>query len=270
MLVIANNITTRSAKVNRVFQQLKTTAWSPEQPPAMMLKELAERCIAAGADVLDINIQQHYDRPEAMEFAVKAVQEVTDHQLCLSTANAEALEAGLRACRRFPLVNYISIDKVRLQKMLPLVAKHGAEVLLLITDPTMPADAEEMLKKSAILVGAANEMGIPNDRILIDPGLFHISSDMGQRHLVEVMEFLRALPEVFEPPVRTSCWIDNASAGAPTRLRPAIATALLAMLAGLGLSSTFLDVLKRENMRMVRLIRVLKNEAVYAHQDIEL
>lgn len=267
MLVIANNITTRSAKIDRMFRQLKATAWRPEQPAATMLKELAERCVAAGADALEINLQQHHDRPEAMEFAVTAVQQVTDRQLCLSTNNVEALEAGLQACQQPPLVNYISVNEARLQRMLPLIARHGAEAVLLITGPR---DAQEMLKTAAILVGAANEMGIPNDSLLVDPGLFHISSDIGQRHLVEVMEFLRALPETFDPPVRSTCWLSNISAGVPKRSRPVIESTLLAMLSGLGLSSVFLDVLRRENMRLVRLIKVLNNETVYSHRDLEL
>ena len=270
MLVIANNITTRNARIDQAFRQLKAMAWNPAQPMAKMLKELAEQCVAAGADVLEINLQQHHDRPEAMEFAVKTVQQVTERQLCLSTNNTEALEAGLRACKRSPLVNHISIDEARLQGMLPLIAKHGADVVLLITDPAKPASVEEMLKKTAILVGAANEMGIPNDSLLVDPGLFHITSDMGQRHLVEVTEFLRALPETFDPPVRSTCWVGNISAGAPKHLRPVIDTALLAMLSGLGLSSVFLDVLKRENMRMVRLINILHNETIYSDGDVEL
>ncbi len=110
-------------------------------------------------------------------------------------------------------------------------------MVLLVSDPAAPTDAREMLRKTAILVGAANETGIPNDDIFVDPGLIHITSELGQRHLVEIMEFLRRLPEVTEPPVKSTCWLANSSAGAPRRLRPVIETALLPMLAGAGLSS---------------------------------
>ena len=253
-----------------MFRQLKEAGWSLEQPPTRMLRELAERCMAAGADGLEINVQQRHDQPEAMEFAVNTVQQVSDRQLCLSTNSAKALEAGLRACKHPPLVNYVSIDKNRLETMLPLIARHGAEAVLLITDPAMPGDAQEMLEKAAILVGAANEVGISNDSLLIDPGLFHITTEVGQRHLIEVTEFLRALPEVFDPPVRSTCWLGNISAGAPDRLRPVIETTLLAMFSALGLSCAFLDVLSRENMQTVRLIKILRNEVIYSDSDVEL
>lgn len=269
MLVIGNNITTRNAKVEQAFRWLKAGV-KEEQSAVSLLQELATRCVAAGADVLDINIQQHHNRPEAMEFAVRAVQQVTDRQLCLSTSDAVALHAGLRACKGPALAHYVSLDETSLRAILPLIARHGAEAVLLLTDPGMPSDAEEMLRRAAVLVGAANEAGIANDRILVDPGLLHITNDMGQRHFVELVECLRALPESFDPPLRTTCCIGNASAGAPVRLRPLIDTAVLAMLSGLGLSATFVDVLKRENMRMVRLVSILRNEAIYADGDLEL
>ena len=270
MLVIANNITTRNAKVRRAYRCLETECVKEEESAVSVLQELATRCVAAGADVLDINIQQHHNGPEAMTLAVKAVQQVTDRQLCLSTSDPVALDAGLRACKGRALANYVSFSETTLKAILPLIARHGAEAILLLTDPGMPSDAQEMLKRAAVLVGAANEVGITNDRIMVDPGLLHITSDMGQRHFVELVECLRALPETFDPPIRTTCWIGNASAGAPLRLRPLVDTTVLAMLSGLGLSAVFVDVLRRENMRMVRLIRILKNEVIYADGDLEL
>ncbi len=140
MFLIASNITTRDEKVAGIFRQAKEVAWKTASEPAKTLRELTQQCVAAGANAVEINIQQHYDRPEAIEFAVKVVQQVTDLQLCLSTNNNKVLEAGLRACKRPPLVNYISIDEARLRQMLPLIANRGAGVILLVSDPTAPTD----------------------------------------------------------------------------------------------------------------------------------
>lgn len=264
MLVIASNLTSRDPRINRILRKIELHDTRDE------IRELARECVAAGADILDINLQQHHDRAEVMAFLVKTVQDITDLRLCLSTGNAETLKAGLKVCKRPPWVNYVSIEQARLRDMLPLVTEYGAGVVLLVGDAASPGDAEQMVKKAAILVGAANELGIPNDSILIDPGLIHITGDIGQRYLGEVMEFLKALPELFAPPIKSTCWLGNASVGAPARLRPVIETALLAMLSGLGLSSVFIDVLKRENMRAVRLIKVLQNEVIYSAGELEL
>jgi cobalamin-dependent methionine synthase I len=270
MFVIANNITTRDNAVKQIFRQARAGGWVRDRQATNGLKELAKQCAAAGVDALEINIQQHYDLPEAMEFAVNSVQQATDLQLCLSTNSAEALEAGLGTCKHPPLANYVSIDENRLRTMLPLLANHAAGIVLLVSDPVASASAREMLQKAAILIGAANELGIPNSDIFVDPGLIHVTGDVGQRHLMEIMEFLGALPDATEPPVKSTCWLANSSAGAPRRLRPVIETALLPMLAGAGLSSVFMDVLRRENRRAARLLKIFNNEMVYSDSELDI
>jgi len=270
MFVIANNITTRGGKVADIFRRARDEGWDTAGSAAPELADLARECAAAGAGALEINVQQRFDTPEAMRFAVMAVQPATNLQLCLSANTAAALEAGFKECRQPPLTNYLSVDESRLKEMLPAVARRKAGVVLLVSDPAAPADAREMLQKTAILVGAANEAGIPNANILVDPGLVHITADIGQRHLVEVFEFLRALPDATDPPVRSTCWLANCSTGAPRRLRPAIETALLPMLAGIGLSSVFVNVLQRLNRRAARLVSIFNNEVIYSDSEVEL
>lgn len=240
-----------------------------EHERAAVLAEVARQCVAAGADALDINLQQKRDRPEVMEFAVKAIQAAVDCQLCLSANRADTLEAGLRECKRPPIVNYVSMDERRLREILPLAAYYNAELVLLVSDPVAPSRAEDAVKAAAVLVGAANEGGIPNERLLLDPGVLHVTAEMGQYHSRMLLDLLPALAETFEPPIRTTCWIDNVSAAAPRRLRPAIDSAFLAMLGGLGLSSAFVDVLNREMMRTSRLISVFRNEVIYADAEVE-
>ena len=149
-----------------------------------------------------------------------------------------------------------------------MIAEHKAGVMLLVSEPATPTDARKMLQKTAIQSGAANELGIPNDDIFIDPGLIHITSDIGQNHLVEVVEFLRTLPDA-EAGVKSTCWLANCSAGAPRRLRSIIETNLLAMLAGIGLSSVFLDILRPQNRRTLNLIKIFNNEIIYSDSELE-
>ncbi|MBI2831458.1 MAG: dihydropteroate synthase [Chloroflexi bacterium] len=269
MLTIANNISTRNPDVDRLLKQIAAGSGRPQQEATGTFRKLVE-CIASGADMLEINVQQHDDRPEVMEAAIYHVQQVADRPLCLSTNNISVLEAGLKACSRIPLVNYISMDEARLREMLPLAANYGAEVILLVSDPSSPFDARDMLGRAAVLVGAANEVGIPGDSVFLDPGLIHITHALGQRHLVEVKEFLSALPQTFDPPVKSTCWLANASAGAPSQLRPVIENTLLAVLSTLGLSSVFIDMLRPESVQTLRLLKVLNNELVYSEGELSL
>ncbi len=270
MFIIANTISSRRIQVKRLFEKVKALDWRPECEATETLKEIALESVAAGADALEIDIQQHFDYPEAMAYAATFVQAVTGKQLCLSTNNYAALEAGLGVCKTPPIVNYVSVDEARISQMLTLAAKFNAEVILLVSDPSEPGNLDEMLERTGVFVGTANRMGISNEHIIIDPGIYHVTRASGQQHIVEVMEFLKDLPEIFSPPLRTTCWINNSSAGVPGRIRPVVDTTLLAMLAALGLSSVFIDVLRKENMRAVRLIDILQNKRTYAEAEIQL
>jgi len=276
MLAIANNITTRNRGVAEVLRVRSGESISQKVADRIQkervdfLQNLASDCVKSGAEILDINLQQRYDEPTVMKFAVETVQGAVDCQLCLSSNRVDTLEAGLQACKRPPIVNYVSIDKQKLEEILPLVVRHKAEVILNVIGSTALNSSEDILKSAAVLVGAANESGISNNRIIIDPGALHVTTDVGQRHAKTLLELLPALSEVFDPPVRTTSWIANISAGAPRRLRPAINNAFLAMLAGVGLYSAFVDALNRETMRTVRLIRIFRDDVIYTDRDVEL
>jgi 5-methyltetrahydrofolate corrinoid/iron sulfur protein methyltransferase len=270
MQTIANNITSRAARVARLFKGEETGNPEEKKSARLEIQDIASSCVKAGADILEINLQQHYDRPEAMEFAVSSVQEVSDRQLCLSSGSPPTLEAGLKLCRQPPIVNFVTIDQAQLQEILPLVSRYQASVILLVSDPAQAADARQMLERAAILVGAANQMGIPNNRIWIDPGIFHITFDQGQRHLAEVLDVVETIPAAFSPPIKSTCWIGNSSSGAAAGLRPVIETHLLMLLAGLGLSSVFVDMFRPEIARALRLIKIFKNETIYADGLVEL
>ncbi len=121
MLAIANNITTRNRKVSEALKLRPAESISQKVADRIkkeridFLQELASDCIEAGADILDINLQQRYDEPEIMKFAVETVQGAVNCQLCLSSNRVDTLEAGLRACKRPPIVNYVSLDSRKTQ-----------------------------------------------------------------------------------------------------------------------------------------------------------
>ncbi|MBI2858787.1 MAG: dihydropteroate synthase [Chloroflexi bacterium] len=236
---------------------------------AAFLSSLGRECVAAGANVIDINLQRRHDNPRAAEMAVKAVQSACECQVCLSCGNPETLEAGLKACQRPPIVNYVSMDKQRLDQFLPLAARYRADLVLLLTDPLPPSTPDEALGTAAVLIGAANEAGIPNERILIDPGVLHVTYSAGQRHVQSLFDLIPALADAFEPAIRTTCWVENVSSGASKKLRPFINCGFLGLLSGLGVSSVFMDVLEPQAARTMRLMRIFCNELIFSEAELD-
>ena len=143
-------------------------------------------------------------------------------QLCLDTSNHEAMEAGINVCNKKPLLNSFSAQPDKMENILPLAAKYECEVVGLTMSTHIPIDADERIAIACEIVAAANELGVPNERIWIDPIILPIGVEVGQAHAVAVQEVLRMLPEVFDPQVQTTCGLSNTSNGAPDELRSAI------------------------------------------------
>ena len=78
---------------------------------------------------------------------MRLVQETTDLPLCIDSSVVEALEAGLAAYEGKALVNSVTCEDERLERVLPLVKQHGAAIICLTNDETgIPATADERLE----------------------------------------------------------------------------------------------------------------------------
>jgi 5-methyltetrahydrofolate corrinoid/iron sulfur protein methyltransferase len=236
---------------------------------------LARRCEEAGADVLDINLgSARKNGAELMRFAVEAAAEGSRLQLCLDTTNPEAMEAGIVRCLELglprPIVNSFSAQSDKIATILPLASRYECEIIGLVMGQAVPLDTEERLATAYELVMAANEIGIPNERIYIDPIVLPLGLDVGQQHAVAVQEVVRSVGEMFEPAVKTTCGLSNVSNGAPRDSRSPINSVFLAMLMAQGLSSAIVDVLDPALMRTVRLAKAFRNESLYSVSDAEL
>ena len=75
-----------------------------------------------------------------MEQAVKMVQGLTEVPLCIDSSVVEALEAGLSAYEGKALVNSVTGEDERLERILPIVARHGAAVIGLANDDEIPME----------------------------------------------------------------------------------------------------------------------------------
>ena len=183
-----------------------------------------------------------------MEWVVKTVQEVTDKPLSLDTTNPVAMEAGLKVCKSKALIN--SISMARLDKELPLVTKYDADMIGLLWGlEGMPRDANERCMLVVDLVYKANEMGIPNEKIWIDPIASPVSVEINQ--VKACVEFMTMLGEI-APGCKSTVGLSNISNGTPTELRPWLNQIYLIMLMRYGLYSAIVDAFDPELIKIAR------------------
>ena len=220
---------------------------------AKPIQELAVAEAEAGADILDVNIgPARKGGAEMMEWLVKIIHEVVDLPLSLDTTNLEAMEAGLKAHKKGgrPLVNSVSCQDDRIDPGLELVKKYEAQMVgLLWGTDGMPRDVNERAVLAVDLLLKANEKGIPNEDIYIDPIVTPVSGEINQ--VLACTEFMGMLKDL-GPGCKSTVGLSNVSNGTPDDLRPCLNRPYVLMLRKQGLYSAIVDAFDEEMMAICK------------------
>jgi len=231
----------------------KTIGPAMKEKNAKPIQEMAVAEAAAGATFLDVNIgPARKGGAEMMEWLVKTIHEVVDLPLSLDTTNLEAMEAGLKAHKKGgrPLVNSVSCQPDRLEPGLEVVKKYNALMVgLLWGADGMPRDANERAALAVDIIYRANEKGIPNEDIFIDPIATPVSGEINQ--VLACTEFLGMLQDL-GPGCKSTVGLSNVSNGAPAELRPFLNRPYMLMLHKQGLYSAIVDAYDNEIMALAK------------------
>lgn len=266
MLIISDNLNMSRSQVAKAVEARDSGS----------VRELAHKVTEAGADVIDLDIGVLTSgAEEAMVWLVEQVQAVTHLQLSLNSRSAEAMVAGAQKAATKPMLNAYSLQSARpgdvTDTLIPFAAQNDLEIVLPAFGSSGPAlDADARASRAQELAEAAIEAGVDSDRIYVDPVVVHLGGGDGQQHAVAVMDTMRLLTTIFDPPLKTLAGVEYVSQGAPPQLRSALNRTYLAMLAALGLNAAIVDVMDAATMRDIRLIKGLRNESLYSVSDAGL
>jgi 5-methyltetrahydrofolate corrinoid/iron sulfur protein methyltransferase len=229
----------------------KTLGPAIRERAAAPVTEMAKAEAQAGVDYLDINIgPARRDGEVLMPWVVKTVRGLTDLPLSLDTTNALAMEAGLKENKGKSLINSISLQPERLEKVLPLVNTYKADMIgLLWGVEGMPRDANERCMLAVDLAYKTNEAGIENERIWIDPIVTPVSGEITQ--LKACMEFMGMLKDIV-PGGKSVVGLSNVSNGTPSYLRPYLNRTFMVMLMRQGLYGAIVDAFDAELIKIAR------------------
>jgi 5-methyltetrahydrofolate corrinoid/iron sulfur protein methyltransferase len=231
MLLIGESLNVIGRKIGKAF---KTRDPKPIQEEALLQKE-------KGMDYIDINLgPAKKDGHELMPWVVEVIQEVVDDvPLVLDTSNIAAIEAALKVCKLTPIINSIMCRPERYEKMIPLAAKHNADFVALMWGPEgLPRDENERAALCVELLYAANEAGIPNEKIWVDGIVTPVN--IQQPQAISLMEFTGMIQDI-APGARTTCGVSNISNGPPDHLRPILNQTFMVMLQKYGMECVIAD-----------------------------
>jgi 5-methyltetrahydrofolate corrinoid/iron sulfur protein methyltransferase len=249
----------------------KAVSMAIRERDANVIRDLAKAQTEAGANYVDLNVgPMKKDPEENMQWLVGTVQEATDLPLSVDTMNPVAMEAGLKACHKRPLLNSASGKTDSKAQMLPLAKKYNCDVVIsVMTDKGMPPDVDSKIESIMDTVTHANELGIPNEDIWVDPIILPVSTaGEGQRFTVANLEFIKILEDVL-PGVKSTVGLSNVSNGVPNELRPLLNCVYLVMLARNGLYSAIADPLDKELMSLMRGAMPKEVELIHKTMDGE-
>jgi 5-methyltetrahydrofolate--homocysteine methyltransferase len=198
--------------------------------------------VEAGAQMLDVNAGIPLaDEPAILRQTIELVQSITDVPLSIDSSIVEALEAGLSVYQGKALVNSVTGEDEQMERVLPLVAKHGAAVVAISNDETgISEDPDVRFEVARKIVSRAADYGIPKEDIVVDPLVMPIGA-MGTAGR-QVFRLVRRLQD--ELGVNSTCGASNVSFGLPNR--PALNAAFLPMAIASGLTSAITSPLHLE------------------------
>ncbi len=194
------------------------------------IRELARDQVAAGADVLDVNVGvPGLDEPTLLPQIVEVVSSAVDVPICIDTPNIEALAAALSKIDGKALVNSVNGEKSSLENVLPLVKDHGAAVIGLTMDEEgIPSTSDGRVKVAERILEQAAKLGIGEEDVVIDPLVLTVGADHHAAMItIGAIESLRG-----EFGVNINLGASNVSFGLPERHTINQAFIALAMGAG--------------------------------------
>lgn len=192
--------------------------------------QFAEEQEACGAKVLDINMgMSGIDEKASMLRALEEVSGVTNLPLSLDSSYVEVLEAALRNYPGRALVNSVSLETEKFEKLLPIVAKYGAMFILLpLSDAGLPKDIEEKKEIIHKIYDRALSLGMCKEDIVVDGLVATVGAN--PKAALETLETIRYCKE---NGFATICGLSNISFAMPERSFVNSAFLTLAIQAGL-------------------------------------
>ena len=150
------------------------------------------------------------------EMMLKALEEVTmasNLPLVIDSSHVEVIEAALRRYPGRALINSISGEQEKMDKLLPIAQKYGAMFILLpLSDKGLPQSLEEKVEIIGNITQRAYGLGMKKEDIIVDGLVTTVGADpRAAREVLETIGYCR------ENGFATICGLSNISFGLPER-----------------------------------------------------
>ncbi len=254
-------------RINGMFKDIGE-ALKNKDPKALQHWALKQE--EGGAHFLDVNSGPAIpkeERPQAYEWMVNVIQEVSNLPLCLDSTNYDAIEAGLKLLKRPGMINSVPAERDKIERVFPMAVQYNAAVIGLTMDKVgIPKNSENRIAFAMELVAAADEYGLPMEDLYIDPLI--LPCNVAQDHAPEVLEAIRMVKTLSNPAPKTVLGLSNVSQKAPDR--PLINRTYMAMAIACGLDAAIVDANDDDLIATAATADILLNKSIYCDSYVKV
>lgn len=187
-----------------------------ESGDAESIKKTAREESEAGSDYIDVNAGIFVGKePEYLTWLVQNVQESVEKPCAIDSPDPNAVEAALAVHKGVAMINSISLEKDRYEKLMPVIAGTDLKVVALcMSDEGMPETTDQRMAIADKLVNQLVQHHIPLDNIYVDPLVQPISTNTSFG--LQFLDAVAGIKAAFEG-IHTMCGLSNISYGLPVR-----------------------------------------------------
>ncbi len=180
-----------------------------------LVVQMAEEQEALGASLLDINVGMNgIDENAMMQKVIYEVTNTVNLPLCIDSSYVDVVENALRIYPGRALINSISLEKEKFERLLPIAKKYGAMFILLpLSDEGLPKSLEEKKQIIKTIYDRALELGFTKEDIIVDGLVTTVGAN--KKAALETLETISYCKKELE--LATICGLSNISFGLPER-----------------------------------------------------
>lgn len=256
-------------RINGMYTDIGDALRAKDPKP---LQYWAQKQEEGGAHYLDLNSGPAIpkeERAEAYEWMVKVVQEVSELPLVLDSTNYNAIEAGLKLCKRPAIINSTDAEPDHMERVFTMAMEHNAGVVgLCMNKKGIPLDHDLRVAFAMEIVATADGFGLPMEDLYIDPLILPVN--VAQEHALQVLETLRQVKMLANPAPRTVLGLTNVSQKSPANITSLLNRTFLAMAVASGLDAAIMNANDEDLVDVAATTEILLNNKIYADSYLKV
>jgi len=195
-------------RINGMFKKIRQGIVDKDKS---IIQDAAKKQIAAGADALDVNVgPASPDRVGATKWLIEAIREVTDIPLSIDDPRWSVQSECIPLVKGAGIINSCKADEETLDKYLKLAMDNEVALLGLTIDAQgVPANVDKRVELGAQIVAKAMEVGLPMERLFVDPIILPVN--VAPQQPGNVLQALQQLGMVCDPAPKLVLGLSNVS-----------------------------------------------------------